>query len=89
MISSIVNAFISSLLLEMFSLLNNRIKQFIVFISCLTLTVVCIITEGQLDSGNVDLTVWILLTVMFDMIFKFIINKIINKIENKFRNRYC
>lgn len=83
MISSIVTAFISSLLLEMFSLLNNRIKQFIVFVGCLTLMVVYIITEGQFDSGNVDLTVWISFTVMFDMIFEFIINKIINEIESR------
>ncbi len=79
MISSIIMAFISALLLEMFSLLNNRIKQFIVFVSCLTLMVVYVATKGQFDSGNVDLTVWILLTIMFDMIFKFIINKIESK----------
>ena len=75
MVTDIIIALISALLLELISTVSGVAKRFIIFINCLTILIIHIITGFQ-NIINLDLAVWILFTILFDMIIEFILNKL-------------
>ena len=82
MIADIFMAFVIALLLEMLSLSNEYFKQFVIFVSCFTITLVYFVEGCKLNFiGNFDLSVWIMFVIMFDILLMFTIKKILKHIK--------
>jgi hypothetical protein len=67
MCADIIVAFAVALLFNMFGQMGRIFKKLLVFVACATLVVVYFINGPLTFIGSIDLSVWIMVVIMFDI----------------------